>query len=119
MQSIYERHGGFPTIRRVVAEFYERVLDDDKLAPHFEHVDMPRLIDHQTRFISFLTGGPAAEYSNDHLERVHARRHITLEEFNRMVELLTETLEDFDFTADDVATVRRELRKREPAIVSA
>lgn len=119
MQTIYERHGGFPTIRRVVADFYERVLEDDKLAPHFETVDMARLIDHQTRFISFLTGGPAADYSNDHLQRVHAPKHITLDEFNAMVELLTETLEDFDFTADEVATVRRELRNREPAIVSS
>ena len=66
-----------------------------------------------------LTGGPAADYANDHLQRVHAPKRIILDEFNAMVELLTETLEDFDFTDDEVATVRRERRNREPAIVSA
>jgi len=35
------------------------------------------------------------------------------------VELLTETLEDFDFGSDDIAKIGGELRRREPAIVSA
>jgi hypothetical protein len=36
-----------------------------------------------------------------------------------MVELLTETLEDHDIPADDIAHVRRELTRREPIIVTA
>jgi hypothetical protein len=35
-----------------------------------------------------------------------------------MVELLTETLEDFDFGSEDIAKIGQELRKREPAIVT-
>ena len=35
-----------------------------------------------------------------------------------MVELLTETLEDFEFASDDIAKIAQELRKREPAIVT-
>jgi hypothetical protein len=37
--------------------------------------------------------------------------------FDVMVELLTETLEDFDFDAADIATVRRELELRAPLII--
>ena len=115
--TIYERTGGFPKVRKVVSAFYEEVLDSDILAHHFEEVDMQRLIEHQTRFFSFLMGGPAS-YSEDHIQRVHARLRITHPEFEEMAALLCETLEDFDVAADDVATVDRELRKREHIVVT-
>jgi hemoglobin len=117
--TIYERNGGFPAIRRMVADFYEMVLDSDLLAPHFEDVDMPRLMDHQTRFVSFLMGGPTVSYSDDHLTRVHAGRGITHEEFDEMVALIAEAMADHDFSADDIVSVERELRKRESLIVTA
>ena len=117
MQTIYERNGGFPTIRKVVSDFYDRVLDSPVISHHFENVDMARLIDHQTRFVSFLMGGPAS-YSEDHLERVHAHHGITRPEFQEMVALLSETLEDHGFAADDIATVQKELGKRERIIVT-
>jgi hemoglobin len=116
--TIYERNGGFPAVRKVIAEFYDRALDAEALAHHFEDVNMSRLMDHQTRFFSFLMGGPSTDYSDDHLERVHARLGITLPEFDVMVELVAETLEDFDFSSDDVATIKVALRKRESVIVS-
>jgi hemoglobin len=117
--TIYERNGGFPAIRRMVADFYEAVLDSERLAHHFEDVEMPRLMDHQTRFVSFLMGGPSVSYSDEHLARVHARRGITHAEFDEMVSLICEAMEDHDFGADDIATVERELRRRESLIVTA
>jgi hemoglobin len=115
--TIYERCGGFPVVRRIVSEFYDRVLDSPVLAHHFEAIEMPRLIDHQARFFAFLMGGPAS-YSDDHLGRVHARLRITHEEFAEMVELLQETLEDFDLSEPDVDTIANELQKREHIIVT-
>jgi len=115
--SIFDRYGGFATIRRVVSAFYDKVLDSDVIAHHFEEVEMRRLIDHQARFVSAVTGGPAS-YSDDHLRRVHARLGITTEEFREMVALLEETLEDFDFELPDVQTVVAEIRRREGVIVS-
>lgn len=116
-QTIYERAGGFASVRKVVSAFYEKVLESDLISHHFEQVEMPKLIDHQTRFISFLMDGPAS-YTDEHIEHVHARLGITLNEFDEMVELLAETLEDFDFAAEDIAKVTQELRRREPAIVT-
>ena len=116
--TIYERYGGFPTIRKVVSDFYEQALDSPLLAHHFEDVNMARLIDHQTRFISFLVGGPVSQYTDQHLQRVHARFGITLEELDVMVEVLGETLEDHGFSAEDRATVEQELRKRQASIVT-
>jgi hemoglobin len=116
-QTIYERNGGFPKVRKVVSDFYDRVLDSELIAHHFERVDIKRLIDHQTHFISFLMGGPAS-YSDDHLERVHQRQAITSAEFAEMVALLRETLEDYSFSAEDIAAIERELRRRESIIVN-
>jgi hemoglobin len=115
--TIYERVGGFAAVRRVVSAFYDKALESDLIAHHFEQVEMPKLIDHQTRFISFLLGGPAS-YTEEHLSHVHERLGITLAEFDEMVELLTETLEDFDFGREDITKIAQELRKREPVIVT-
>lgn len=116
-QSMYERHGGFSTVRRVVSDFYDRVLDSDDLAHYFAHTDMKRQIDHQTKFVSFLLGGPTS-YSDEHIERVHARLKITLPDFDLMVATMCETLEDHDFTDTEVADVEQELRRRESLIVT-
>ena len=117
MATMFERYGGFATIRRVVSSFYDKVLDSDQLSHHFAHTDMRRLIEHQTQFISYLTDGPGLAYSNDMLRRVHGRLGVTAEEFAEMVALLRETLEDHDFDEADVAVVVERIREREPLIV--
>jgi hemoglobin len=117
MQTTYERCGGFTTVRKVVSDFYDRVLDEDRLAGHFTDVDMARLIDHQTKFISFLLDGPAS-FSDDHLERVHSHLQITLPEFDLMTTVLRETLADHGFGEADIAVVDQRLRQRESIIVT-
>lgn len=93
------------------------MLDSPVLSHHFERVDMKRLLDHQARFISSITGGPAS-YTDEHLRRVHERLGITAPEFREMLVLLTETLEDFDFEQADIDFVARELRRRQGVIVT-
>jgi hemoglobin len=116
-ETIFERYGGFSTVRRVVSDFYDRALDSPVIAHHFENVDMKRLLDHQARFIASVTGGPAS-YTDEHLRRVHERLGITAAEFREMLALLTETLEDFDFERADVDFVAGELRRRQGVIVT-
>ena len=117
-RSILERYGGFPFLSRVVMAFYDRVLDSDALSPYFEDVDMRRLIDHQTKFIAFLMGGPAS-YTNDHLRHVHDRLGIDEASFEVMISTMTETLEEFDMEAADISAVLAELRSRAPWIITA
>jgi hemoglobin len=117
-QSIYERHGGFATVRKVVSDFYDRALSSEVLAPYFARTSMRTLVDHQTKFVSFLLGGPAS-YNDDHLQRIHARMGITLPAFDEMVLTMLETLEDHDFTKGEVAAVEHELRARQSLIVTA
>lgn len=116
-RSALERYGGFPFLSRVVMAFYDKVLDSDALAPYFEDVDMRRLIDHQTKFVAFLMGGPAS-YTNDHLAHVHARLRINRADFEVMVETMRETLADFDVAPADVSSIVHELQVRAPWVIS-
>jgi hemoglobin len=117
-RSILDQYGGFPFLSRVVMAFYDRVLDSDVLAPFFEDVDMRRLIDHQTKFMAFVMGGPAS-YTNDHLAHVHAQLGIDRPAFDEMISTMRDTLEEFDMDDGDVATVLNELRIRAPWIIAA
>lgn len=116
-QTIFERYGGFANVSRVVTAFYDKVLDSPVASPYFEHTDMRRLIDHQTRFIASLMGGPAS-YTDDQLARVHARLRITDGAFLEVAELLRETLEDLDFEDEDINAVVDQVMARKRVIVT-
>jgi hemoglobin len=116
-QSIFERNGGFARVSRVVMSFYDRVLASPLISPYFTATDMKRLVDHQTKFIAFLMGGPAS-FTDEHLQRVHRHLEIDHRAFDEMVSLLTETLEDHDFSNEDIALVEKELRRRAPLIIT-
>ena len=107
-RSIFERYGGFAVISRIVSTFYEKMLSSPLLSPYFAKTDMKRLIDHQTKFISSLMGGPAS-YTAEHIERVHAHLGITEDAFMESMELMTETLEDHELESEDIQTVEDEM----------
>ena len=117
MVSLFDRIGGFGTLSKIVLAFYDRVLDDDVLSPYFADVDMRRLIDHQTKFVAYLMGGPAS-YTDEHLRLAHARLGIDAAAFERMTLVLRETLEDFGLTDRDVSTVMGQVRQRRDIIVA-
>jgi hemoglobin len=116
-QTIFERAGGFATVRRVVSSFYDRVLESPTLSPYFDHVDMRRQIDHQTKFVTSVMGGPAS-YTDDHLQRVHRQMHITHPEFVELLGYLREALEDQGVLETDVDEVIRAIESREGVIVT-
>ncbi len=116
-QTMFERYGGFAQVSKVVSEFYDRALESPVIGHFFANTDMRRQIDHQTKFISALLGGPAS-YSDEQLKSAHANLAIDDEAFEEMASLLEETLEDSGFEAADVAFVRREITRRRHIIVS-
>lgn len=118
MDTLFQRYGGFATISRVVMSFYDKVLDSEVIGPYFEDVDMRRLMDHQTKFISSVLGGPAS-YSNDALRQLHAHLAIDAAAFEEMIALFKDTLEDFEFQAEDIEYIVADLESRRPYIVSA
>jgi hemoglobin len=116
-QTIFERNGGFATVRKVVSTFYDYVLEDDTVSPFFEGIDMRRQIDHQSKFISAVMGGPGS-FTDDHLQRVHARLGIDHAAFGVISDLLQEAMEDQGMEKTDVDAVMHEIVIREHLIVT-
>lgn len=116
--SLFERAGGFARISSVVMDFYDRVLDSDLLAPWFENTDMRVLVDHQTKFVASLMGGPAS-YTDETLRRVHARLGITRAAFDEMKELLAQAFDAHRLAPEDRDAVLKEVERCAPLIVTA
>ena len=101
---------------RLVFDFYDRVLASERLAPYFAHVDMTRLVEHQTKFIASVMGGPPS-FTDTELRDAHA--HLTINEasFDEMADLLETTLHDFGLDSTDVGQVMEAIRSQRRLIV--
>jgi hemoglobin len=115
-QTLFEKYGGFSAISRIVLSLYDRFLDDDDIGPFFDDVELPKLIDHQTKFISAIMGGPAT-FSDTHIERAHVHLVITDLHFDKLKELVDETLTEFSIAAEDIEIVLAAFEERRPLIV--
>ena len=116
VQSVLARSGGFARVRHVVSAIYDRALDHATLQRHFVDVDMPRLIDHQTKLITgIMDGNPSID--DDLLRRAHARLGITAQDFDDMGVILHDTLEDCGYPPADVDRVCHEFASRRHLVV--
>nr|WP_319384630.1 group 1 truncated hemoglobin [uncultured Roseibium sp.] len=115
--ALFDKYGGFKSISRIVMDFYDKVLDSDRIGDFFDGIDMPKLIDHQTKFISALLGGPVS-YSDERLRRAHASLDLTHEDFDEIRMLLSETLSEHGFSPQDIETVMIEIEARRTSILS-
>jgi hemoglobin len=115
-QSLFQKYGGFAKVSRVVLTFYDKVLDSEQIGDFFDDVDMSRLVDHQTKFISSLLGGPVS-YTNERLQQLHAHIGISDEDFDEMAKLLGEALDENGVEPDDCDAVMREIEARRSFIV--
>ena len=106
------------TVSRVIRSFYSAVMDDPSLEPYFRGIDMARLIDHQTKFVASVMGGPAS-FTDEHLARVHARLGIDDESFETVTLILREAMEDHDMDESDIGAVVSVMRTKKNLIVTA
>lgn len=115
-QSLFEKYGGFSKISRVVLSFYDTLLDSDEIGPFFDDIDMSKMVDHQTKFIASLLGGPAA-YTDRQLHQLHRHLEITDDHFDELKVVLNETLTKHGLEPGDVEAVLAEFEKRRTLIV--
>lgn len=102
--TLFEKYGGFGTISKIVLSFYQDLGAHPELKKYFEGIEMPRLIEHQTKFISQALGGPA-EYTGRSLEMSHHGLNISNHDFDEVAEILKENLEDAGMEEDDIEGV--------------
>jgi hemoglobin len=104
MTTLFEKYGGFETIQNIVIEFYREILSRETLAPYFVNVNLDKLIDHQTRFLSHLLGGPST-YQGKTLEAAHLSSHISGAAFDEVASILCWVLEDAGVSEEDLKTI--------------
>jgi hemoglobin len=114
--TIYERYGGFGPVSRIVLDFYDRLLEDDAVGPFFDDVDMARIVDHQTKFVAMLLGGPAS-YTDEQIRALHRHLAIGAAHFDRLKRLLAETLADHGMAEQDVERVLSGFEARRGQVV--
>ncbi len=118
MATLFEKYGGFATVSKIVREFYRLILQSPTLKPYFANAHMERLIDHQTKFIAHVLGGPA-EYTGRELGAAHERLKISGEAFEEVASILQEVLEDAGMESADVSSVMAIVAGARSAVVAA
>lgn len=115
-QTLFDKYGGFSKVSRVVLAFYDTLLDSDEIGPFFDDVEMGRMVDHQTKFIASLLGGPAS-YTDNQLRQLHSHLDIGHHHFDELKTVLAETLAKHGFKDSDTEAVLREFENRRNHIV--
>lgn len=102
--SIYDRIGGQEAIAAVVDDFYERVLADTDLRAFFAGANMNKLKGRQVEFFAGALGGPDA-YDGPSMREAHRGRGIGQAHFDRVAELLADSLSDAGVPAETVRQI--------------
>jgi hemoglobin len=102
--TLYERLGEREGIRAVVDDFYDRLVADDLLGPFFEDANMELLRRTQTDFLCDAAGGPET-YDATPVREAHLHLPFTSDHIQRAIDLLTESLDEFDVPEDDADAV--------------
>ena len=103
-------------VRKIVSRFYDGVLDSPVLQGYFVNTNMEKLIDHQTRFISSLLGGPGS-VSDVQLRKAHARLNIQEDAWVQLLSILEDTLEEFELADGDISYLLKKVSEKKPLIV--
>ena len=91
MSGLYDRIGEEP-LRRVVRDFYARVVADPMIGFLFAGKNVERLIQKEWELVAALLGAPVG-YSGRSMAEAHARVPISVGHFDRRLVILEETLE--------------------------
>ncbi len=101
MSTLYEKLGGEKTVKLVVENFYQRVLNDDRINHFFEQVDMLKQKMHQIDFLTYAFEG-SERYRGSTMREVHQKlvqeKGLSDEHFNAFIEDLVETLKELEIS---------------------
>src|SRR6186713_3203525 len=101
--TLYQWLGGIDALNRLTTRFYERVAQDEVLAPVFAHMSAEHPA-HVAAFLAEVLGGPAtysAEHGgHPHMIRQHLNRHLGQEQRRAWVALLLDTADELAMPDD-------------------
>ena len=117
-ESLFDKYGGVETLTPLVREFYKRIMATPNLARYFINTDMEVLIRHQVQFIAVVMGKPAAFYEGMDMEAAHANSNISDRSFEDVIDVLEETLRDFEVEELDIIEIIEKAKSLKKEIVS-
>lgn len=115
-QTLFEKYGGFSSVSRIVLAFYDALLDNDDLGDFFDGVDIARLVDHQTKFVASLMGGPAS-YTDKQIRQLHAHLDINDAHFDELKVVLADVLAAHSVSDEDVEAILAAFEERRAQVV--
>lgn len=101
-QSLFERIGGESAVRATVVKLYDKILDDEKVAPFFDGIDVDALRRSQAAFVTYAFGG-SNHYNGKNLRAAHAKaakNGLSDEHFDLVAGHLKSAMEELSVPAD-------------------
>lgn len=117
MSSIYERHGGYNTIYKIVFELYQELCDHPEIAQHFIGIDLERLIKLQTQYVSSALGGEI-EYKGRPLYRAHHHMLITPFQYKEVLKTFLGIFKKHGFSDEELKVIKELLENEQAKIVT-
>ncbi len=116
--NLFEKYGGTPTISKVVTNFYGKILSRPHLKAYFAGVPLPKLIQHQVRFMSQVMGQTPGTYNGQSMDRAHQRLNITAAHFGEVAQILETCLNEAGMAAEDLTAVMTAVASLQGAVVN-
>lgn len=116
--TLFDAIGGIPAIDAATDLLYDRLLADDRLAHHFEGIDLRRLKTHMRMFLAAALGGSAVYRGRD-MATAHAGLRITAADWDATVGHLVGTLETLGVAADVIGEIGGRVLPLRDVIVNA
>jgi hemoglobin len=90
---LYNEMGGQEGIENLVDAFIKRIPTDKEILPYFAKSSVKHFKEGFINHLCFITKGPC-QYNGDSMVDIHTGMNITERDFNRVVEILIEAMED-------------------------
>ena len=113
----YELVGGKPTVEALVDRLYQLLLDDERLADHFEGADLAQLKRHQVQLVTQLLGGPAT-FDRRNLRLAYARMGLARADHENVRSYLVQALVEAGLKPAVIGRVRDALADMDRSVVS-
>jgi hemoglobin len=113
---LYVRLGGATMIAAIVDQFVTNVVADSRINGRFATTDIAKFRGHLIDQLCMLTGGPCVYQGRD-MQSSHAGMHITIMEFDALVEDLALALDRCKVPTQEKRMVVELLRPMEKEIV--
>ncbi len=90
---LYTEIGGHEGIEKLVDAFVKRIARDKKILPYFAKASVKHFKEGFINHLCMMIDGPCI-YRGDTMVDIHTGMHINEADFNRVVELLIQAMED-------------------------